>query len=1187
MAHETASGAVTPDNTEQTVCSLSTWYPRVDVYVDPQLADNASDTLWRLYAVSSGIETLLAEGKFIDDSPMRVLATIGNGVSMTLKATTNGRPATAPMKAVMFGYDPDETSALEASASTATLGTNFTTFGTLGAFHPEFDVLVDATGEDVVNKAQWEVCATFPSVGGFPDIPIAVRFQNEEVQNVFLGQMAGAEIFKLKGRTVGPTTGPVTAAIVGRTVFGGGGNQPVVQLRRIDAGGITAGKWWCAKPGTTSVTLATYAAQAAAGILGGIALTTAAANQQFVAAVPGDVVPAGTVGLAAGAACDVIANNTGTSVRLDGATVTVLPNGYEAIGGSCTTDGDVTIGPTKTNKTAQKRAFNPQSYSLVPLTGTNDDASNGQVPSCYQAWLDMLADIAATFGTTSGSEVDLPFGMLYSHLPLPVDRDMTINGRAGGGNHPVSGIFTPAGVTGFHFDNGTFIPGAGADFAHIQNVTMRSQPLVKNAGFGGITHTRAALTTYAIGFCCFASGGLNPNRFFRATTGGTTAAGGDPGGWAAAVPGATFVDGTVTWTCEAYVRPRKSNHAYIVGDRYMNFGPDRNPVGIFGQPGTDDDNRYYYECTIAGTSDANPLNVLTLAGPSLGVTFTDGTATFVAKVHDGLLGTAPFTWQRINASGYTNAGIHHEGISPSSADFAAGMNLYCPIGCGLGLYLGTSDANGCTFISLKCIDNALFLDNLDADMVTNLGGCTLFAHSQAGVMALGVYGQVSNGRNIFAITGNNFFYGFSENGLPDLGCPGTKFIPGTPGPAPYAGLSALALDGPGGVGQFLEENDRRGTGTPGLILTHGLTIQDGYTVERLVTNHDSAGEFWRTAFQWVSNPFTPPFQAGTGWWQDSYGGQNYNPSFGRSVATASEGPGFFRLYYGKFTGLETETIAWDGYSSTGQWGLTWKNIRGGHFLPGDRVEFLDKVTPGTWRRTLVKTAGYRGQARQDAHLYFSGGVPIGYVGDLIQIGDKVFQCTTSGTTQVGVPAGYGTAIVGGTVNDGTAVFTRVDNQPTYLPWGFIDDPVTALCPQAKTLWADTADTDPATAAPQASMPGDRFQLNTPDNTANQTLLDVAIPDTATTIVDAEFTGFDHTGTGAVTIKVSGSYMRNGAGPVNMGTDDVAVKTSGTLAGTTANTTISGNNMRIRVTPGANTRIDWAGFWQSPQGSKQP
>lgn len=366
MAHETASGAVTPNNTEQTVCSLSTSYPLVDVYVANLTgAENADGTLWNLYAVSGGVETLIAQGKFVDQGPTRLLAGIkGSGATLTLKAVTDGVPATNAIKAVLFGWDPQEASLIEASSGTHALGTASFTFATLASYHPESDVLVDATGQpSVVNQALWELCVSFPSVAGFPLIPIAAQVQKQLQQQMFYGVFAGAELFAIRGRTVGPNTGAVTAAIIGRSPGGAGASPtpPVEEIVHLDptSAGLLIGDHYAIKPGTNNVTKAVQAALDVAGTAAGIALQDILPGTSGVGASGGQV-PASVTGLGAGdsglAAVDPV---TARTIRV------VRPNGSEYRCGINTNQGDANLNYVAHITTSPYQRYNIQAYGAV------------------------------------------------------------------------------------------------------------------------------------------------------------------------------------------------------------------------------------------------------------------------------------------------------------------------------------------------------------------------------------------------------------------------------------------------------------------------------------------------------------------------------------------------------------------------------------------------------------------------------------------------------------------------------------------------------------------------------------------------------------------------------------------------------------------------------------------------------
>ena len=334
------------------------------------------------------------------------------------------------------------------------------------------------------------------------------------------------------------------------------------------------------------------------------------------------------------------------------------------------------------------------------------------------------------------------------------------------------------------------------------------------------------------------------------------------------------------------------------------------------------------------------------------------------------------------------------------------------------------------------------------------------------------------------------------------------------------------------------------------------------------------------------NP-TPPFYMGliyqttslrrAGWWSWCHGAPGIaGHSF--SGQTASEGPGWDWQPVGEFRGGRPDAFAGQYFVALDAATMRNPRVRRiGEWKVGDRCELQDDGAPGGWTGYIVRTAGHRGTKWKSNMQVKSD--PISIIeptvnGDGIPSpGRKVFKCTTTGTTDAATEPAWPSS---GTVEDGTAVWTFLGTVPEYARTGFVDDPVIGYTPQTQLSWADTRDTDPATAAANTAVRCWRFRVTTSTTTANQLLATVPLQDQKAYVLDVTIVGGGGGDNSAVTGKLSGSFVRDGTTVTRLGTDDNAVKGNGRIGTSTFNLDVSGSSIQVRVTPSsAGNPIAWA------------
>ena len=234
------------DETEKLIATLTTWHPRVDVYVDPQLDPLALNTKWLVYAVDGTVRTLLAEGTFTGDGvnpiglteSQRVLFGVeGGGTTIELRATVGPLPAlptNLPLVAAIVGWDPNFASTPNAdeNSQTNTLGDAYAQIGLVPTWHPSVDVLVDATASpEAVGTSTFAVAAR---ITGLADAIVSAQLLNDLKETVIQNAAGGCEQWVLLAKTSDGSPTVSTSILAynregGDAAGGGGGIQAQIQ----------------------------------------------------------------------------------------------------------------------------------------------------------------------------------------------------------------------------------------------------------------------------------------------------------------------------------------------------------------------------------------------------------------------------------------------------------------------------------------------------------------------------------------------------------------------------------------------------------------------------------------------------------------------------------------------------------------------------------------------------------------------------------------------------------------------------------------------------------------------------------------------------------------------------------------------------------------------------------------------
>lgn len=655
--------------------------------------------------------------------------------------------------------------------------------------------------------------------------------------------------------------------------------------------------------------------------------------------------------------------------------------------------------------------YDPRDYGAA-VDGTTDDLA------AYQA---MLAAIPAT-----GGVVHLPPGVSWLSDTLRVEKPVDIVGPSGGNQQFNCGFEVAPGKTALILESSGISAGGGnAQLATVAGVDFKSRILIHGTAGGsslgyGVDRVWNSGAIPREG-CVIASASAHPTKFFRCTdTGsGTTAKTltTEPT-WNTTV-GATTTHQGASFVCETFPTVRADSTAYAVGDRVW-------PI---------DDNRFIFECTTAGTSDASaPADMVggdAAPGVTINGTVSDGTVTWTIRLAAGLVVAASVcSVERVYARGFTGPGL---AVIGGTGQFAAGLtdancakvrDVFVEY-CGLGAYYAGDNCNGWLLDGLFVINcGTLMPTPNDAATAgfTNLGGHCLHDVSLASGVLAGFYAQLSTGRCILknGLGRLTILSGFEELGSGGRAhcVGGTTTILGGNITTEATSNSVIQLDFAYGRGvtQTVDLIDGVNDGIASVSAADGL-----YSMQ-VPTATDGVGYIaWKHGY---GGP--------AGWWALQHGNQQIRNAFLVAAAGAglSPGPGWLDFQDGYLLG-DPSTVApyFIGHADA----ETKSALRNGLRKTGDRF----------YSSSLVKrltSDGYRGvpwTAAQAVRVSFGDwGIPATHVEPTTNTGtsaggEKVFRCTTAGTTGGAEPNWALAPVIGNTIADGTAVWTYVGNTPSW------------------------------------------------------------------------------------------------------------------------------------------------------------
>jgi hypothetical protein len=105
MSDEIVSGSLILTNTEQVYCRLHALHDLVDVQIDAKNKSQAIGSIWNVYAITSGIASLVATGTLgVCTTPQNVISNIQSGAILELRGKSTRGNTPVAITGMMVGY---------------------------------------------------------------------------------------------------------------------------------------------------------------------------------------------------------------------------------------------------------------------------------------------------------------------------------------------------------------------------------------------------------------------------------------------------------------------------------------------------------------------------------------------------------------------------------------------------------------------------------------------------------------------------------------------------------------------------------------------------------------------------------------------------------------------------------------------------------------------------------------------------------------------------------------------------------------------------------------------------------------------------------------------------------------------------------------------------------------------------
>ena len=251
VTQEVTSGTLPVVNAEISFGTLTSKFDYLDVYVDATAAATANRIKWRLYCLFPGVApNLIVESlpNPCNQAPYLPFASVQmiTGATYEIRGVAVDAPITVPILAGFAGSNAQTSAPVVATGSFPLSPTTQTVFATVSSYRSEFQVQVDANGQNFT-ASTWRLFGTIASpgnpalaitaeiaIGQFsesspfskPYIVISTPNFNSGISNANVASSGnlqpplrarGAGSYSLTGISLDPTgsIGPVNAALIG------------------------------------------------------------------------------------------------------------------------------------------------------------------------------------------------------------------------------------------------------------------------------------------------------------------------------------------------------------------------------------------------------------------------------------------------------------------------------------------------------------------------------------------------------------------------------------------------------------------------------------------------------------------------------------------------------------------------------------------------------------------------------------------------------------------------------------------------------------------------------------------------------------------------------------------------------------------------------------------------------------
>lgn len=845
------------------------------------------------------------------------------------------------------------------------------------------------------------------------------------------------------------------------------------------------------------------------------------------AASPGDAVSVAVAGLTAAHTVTGLGNGASALAVVDGSAHvarSALPHGGEYIIGQADGKGNVVVAPTAFIATSPLHVFNVKAYGAK---GDYDNAT--AIGTDDYAAIRAAIDAMSAAATSLGAILYFPPGNYRLSQAVHITRQMVIQGASGAGSRAASTIFPDLGVTAFIIDGFFSSPDTGrGEYSVIKDLAIRCHrkpvAVVRNTGYQ---------STFIAGTS--ERSVVYPNRqpTWQAShhydLDDTVQAVSPDGHWFRCIQDGTTGGTEPTWAT-GYGQGGLTTDGGVLWQRQLT--PRMRSKQANNRPAC-----LAYLCTTTGTTHATNEP----AWPQIvGDTVTDGSCVWTAVEANGIFGLARFKLENVYIDQMASDAVHIYGNnSDTPSTNANNFRIdYCALqSCGgAGLCVSGIDANVGAITGVDCSHNALYGFEDRSFLGNYYFGCHVDDNDQGGYLSFSL------------VAANAFIACYSESGQPPSIANG---------PALFASGLQAAKWQPNNVGQIL--NDGFGFSSP-------FAVRNDKGLVGIVINPagvNSSGMSAQAFSAQGGSSFTLAYNVGADEWRWSNGTNDLMGYTGSSLA-GQNGAGYLRLNTGAIigdAGREAQVFCDERAMTRGQTrtvGDLWLSYStgGGTALGGylGMVCVRSGVGATVWTANTPYSLNALAKPSVDNTYYY--------------------KATTGGTSDLTTEPTWRTDTTPFT--DGSVTWTRQSTTALFGQVGEIVDPAVSTTAQQHTIWASNPVVDGAKST-GATTNGTTLVLHS-----------FALPDATTTVVYADVTAYEATGTGspdAAEFQLKGVWRRSGGAPVVVKAAAVVDSNPNANGGAwTAVLALNGNAVEVQVTGATGKNISWSCVRQGQEGT---